>query len=380
MVPVGPSGRHDEGRLRRFAQAIAIRPGTLAQLRLVGLAWPPLTVVRGHSWTTHRDFRNHQDLLTEALTPQDARELARTFSWTGTESLRERFGWTPFTVYDGRSKEWRDEEARLRHVCGDVLGRADDLVFASAALDPTAGDDGFTDAARSGTGTSRFSPLLAFLIDMWFMPPGGSILDPFAGGVERGLLAGIQGRSYTGLDISLAQLTSNRELAAPVIARIPGAVMPQWIEADATRLHELGLPRFSGLLTCPPYHNLERFNPDDPRDLSNMSYPAFLDALEEAMAQSTDLLVDDSFSVWVIGDVRDERGCERGLPSDLVNIARRCGLNQYNHGVLLDPLWTAPRRAPTNFATGKWTRTHQMIYVFVKGDGKRAYAACHPQP
>jgi DNA modification methylase len=62
-----------------------------------------------------------------------------------------------------------------------------------------------------GSGTSIFDPVLCELALRWFCPPGGLVLDPFAGGSVRGIVAARLGRRYHGIDLSAAQIAANRE-------------------------------------------------------------------------------------------------------------------------------------------------------------------------
>jgi hypothetical protein len=43
---------------------------------------------------------------------------------------------------------------------------------------------------------------------------------------------------------------------------------------------------------------------DDPRDLGNMSYPDYLDAIERCLAQSWVALREDAYAAWVVKDFR----------------------------------------------------------------------------
>jgi hypothetical protein len=51
----------------------------------------------------------------------------------------------------------------------------------------------------TGAGTSVFDPVLCELACRWFSPPGGRVLDPFAGGSVRGIVAALLGRDYIGI-------------------------------------------------------------------------------------------------------------------------------------------------------------------------------------
>lgn len=61
------------------------------------------------------------------------------------------------------------------------------------------------------SGTSIFDPVLCELAYRWFSPPGGRILDPFAGGSVRGIVAAALGRNYVGIDLRPEQVEANRE-------------------------------------------------------------------------------------------------------------------------------------------------------------------------
>jgi hypothetical protein len=82
------------------------------------------------------------------------------------------------------------------------------------AYRPTNNGDG------NQSGTSVFDPVLCEIAYRWFCPPGGAILDPFAGGSVRGIVAAKLGRAYTGIDLSAPQIAAN-EVQAADICSIP---------------------------------------------------------------------------------------------------------------------------------------------------------------
>lgn len=78
---------------------------------------------------------------------------------------------------------------------------------------------------------SIFDPVLAELAYRWFSPPGGVVLDPFAGGSVRGVVASLTGRQYVGIDLSQGQIDANRAqwegiLESGVLDRAPEASAP----------------------------------------------------------------------------------------------------------------------------------------------------------
>ena len=91
-------------------------------------------------------------------------------------------------------------------------------------------------AAQPASGTSIFDPVLCEVVYRWFSPPGGTILDPFAGGSVRGIVAGITGLHYTGIDLSERQLAANRDQWAIISARHAETPRPQALPADSGRV------------------------------------------------------------------------------------------------------------------------------------------------
>lgn len=137
-------------------------------------------------------------------------------------SLAERFGVPPFTVLDTRQGYWQD---RKRHWTAAGIDSGDGREHV-----PLYGSSGKTDPvsakinAMRGDGPSIFDPVLAELAVRWFSPPGGRVLDPFAGGSVRGLVAAICGRSYHGIDLRPEQVDANRAQAERILTRrIPQA-------------------------------------------------------------------------------------------------------------------------------------------------------------
>lgn len=73
------------------------------------------------------------------------------------------------------------------------------------------------------TGTSIFDPVLAELCCRWFCPSGGQIVDPFAGGSVRGIVAGMLGFRYFGIDLRQEQIDANIEQRDRIIGpALPG--------------------------------------------------------------------------------------------------------------------------------------------------------------
>lgn len=273
--------------------------------------------------------------------------------------------------------KYRAEYSGLQNLAAQKRGSGRGYEQWEANLEANAGESG-----SMQTGTSVFDPVLCEIAYRWFSGPGARVLDPFAGGVVRGLVAGALGRQYIGIELRPEQIADNREQAGRLLG--PGgdidwggaAAMPQWIEHDATRIGELGIAPVDMILTCPPYADLEVYS-KNPQDLSTMEYPTFRIALGAVMAQSAAVLKQHRFAVWVVGEARDKKGtAEYGLVADTVKAAHAAGLELYNSAILVNSVGSGALRAQNTMKTRKLVRVHQHVLIFLKGDHKKAAAAC----
>jgi DNA modification methylase len=222
------------------------------------------------------------------------------------------------------------------------------------------------------SGTSIFDPVLSELAYRWFCPPGGLVLDPFAGGSVRGIVASKLGRQYVGIELRPEQIAANRAQAEAIC----GDPMPCWHEGDSRNLARLAEGcEADFVFSCPPYGDLERYS-DDERDLSTMGYAEFLAAYREIIAAAIGLLKPDRFACFVVGDLRDKAGCYRGFPWHTCQAFEDAGARLYNEAVLLTAIGSLPIRVGKQFEVSrKLGKTHQNVLVFVKGDPRKATAA-----
>ena len=234
--------------------------------------------------------------------------------------------------------------------------------------------DGTDGGEASSTGTSIFDPVLCELAYLWFCPPGGRILDPFAGGSVRGIVAGVLGRAYTGVDLRPEQVSAN--LAQ--LGDIKTEIEPTWIVGDSQKLPSLVKGPVDFVFTCPPYGDLEVYS-DTPADISTMDYPAFIAALRVILGHAIGMLKPDRFAAIVIGDFRDKKGFYRNFVSDTIAAMQDAGAKLYNEAILVTAIGSLSIRAGKQFKAGrKLGKTHQNVLVFLKGDAKKAVAACGP--
>lgn len=221
-------------------------------------------------------------------------------------------------------------------------------------------------------GTSVFDPVLCELLYYWFSPENGIVIDPFAGGSVRGIIASKLNRHYIGIDLSREQIRANRAQAT----KICDHHRPVWHTADSTNIsHLLNGLEADFLFSCPPYANLEVYS-DNPKDLSTMPYSAFKTIYSDIIRQSCTLLKDNRFACFVVSEVRDKKGHFLGFVPDTIGAFKAAGLNYYNEIILTTQAGSLPMRARRPFEKSrKIGRTHQNVLVFVKGDARKATEA-----
>lgn len=226
-------------------------------------------------------------------------------------------------------------------------------------------------SSLSDSGTSVFDPCLCEMDYAWFTAVGDRVLDPFAGGSVRGIVAQVMGREYVGIDLREEQVEANREQAEEICE----GARPTWLVGDSLEVDSM-LPgeMFDHILTCPPYGDLEVYS-EDPRDLSNMPAEDFDAAYASIMAAALGHLREDRFATVVVGNYRDGGGFVRDLVGLTVRAMEAAGARYYNDMVLVTPAGSLPIRAGRQFrSTRKVGRTHQYVLNFVKGDPRAATA------
>lgn len=242
------------------------------------------------------------------------------------------------------------------------------------------------------SGTSIFDPVLCELSYRWFSPPGGRILDPFAGGSVRGIVAAVLGRQYVGVDLRPEQIEANvaqwpevRDRAAQIGDGVgQDAPGPLWIAGDSNAVLAADAPDdqvgdgFDFIFSCPPYGDLEVYS-DDPADISTLDRDAFDAIYAEIIAKAVARLADNRFATFVVGDYRDKRGLYANFVSKTIAAFEAAGAALYNEAILVTSVGSLPIRAAKQFrSTRKLGKTHQNILTFVKGDPRVAVAALGP--
>lgn len=267
--------------------------------------------------------------------------------------LREQFIEPPFSVLDTKSGNWQRRK-KLWASLGikSEVGRESVVINMGTQKKEN----------NSASYVSIFDPALCEVLYKWFCIEGGEILDPFAGGSVRGIVANKLGYKYTGIDIRQEQIDSNREQALDILD-IDN--QPQWYVGDSNEVLNGFNKEFDFVFSCPPYADLEVYS-DLKGDISNMPYNEFMQAYESIIAKSCNLLKTDGLACFVVGEVRNKQGNYIGFVPDTIKAFEKCGMKFYNEAILLNAIASASMRANGNMKSRKLVKVHQNILVFKK--------------
>jgi hypothetical protein len=287
-----------------------------------------------------------------------------------TGAVAGRFTFPPFSILDTKSGEWQERRDGWKALgIKSEVGRSEGLLGGGGSA-----EEGNI-LATINEGTSIFDPVLCELAYRWWSPPGGVVLDPFAGGSVRGIVASKLGRQYHGVDLREEQVNANYEQATTICEG--DDYPPRWYVGDSMDLGTaFALPRADFVFSCPPYADLEQYS-TDPRDLSTMDYSDFRAFYRVIIGRAVALLKEDRFACFVVGEIRDPKtGHYRNFVGDTVKAFQDAGAAFYNEASLLNSIGTAAARVTRQFNGGrKLVKVHQTLLTFVKGDWKRATLA-----
>ena len=307
-------------------------------------------------------------------------------SLTNPKKLSDRFIIPPFSVLDTKQGAWqqrknywlslgiKSEIGRDSMALNFSSGIKDSSVVSGSGLNwSESTKDMVAKIAGKSDGVSIFDPVLCELAYQWFNVPNGKILDPFAGGSVRGIVAAKLGFEYLGNDLSEKQIIANRSNATEVLKE--AELYPTWTNGDSLNIDTIAKDYKADMIfSCPPYADLEVYS-DAKEDISNIPYKQFIEVYNQIIKKSCDQLKEDRFAVFVVGDVRDKKGFYQNFVSDTIMAFWNCGVILYNEMVLLNSVGNAGMRAAKTFNGGrKVIKVHQNVLVFYKGNPKNIKA------
>ena len=277
--------------------------------------------------------------------------------------LKKEFGANPFSILDTKDGMWQARKRMWINMgIKSEVGR-DAVTYHMKDWADKKGEDGTLSGNKLPSDTSIFDPVLCEIMYRWFCPKDGTILDPFAGGSVRGIVANYLGYKYTGIDIRAEQVNSNNEQAMNILGKDN---MPMWICGDSNKVLDDLQGQYDMVFTCPPYADLEVYS-DLKGDISNMDYDDFMFTLESIIRKSCKLLKSGGMAIMVVGEVRNKQGNYYGFVADTIKAFQRCkGMGFYNDAVLATSLASAALRAGGNMKYGKLVKVHQNVLMFKK--------------
>ena len=306
------------------------------------------------------DFFVVEEEKSKSVSVNDLSELYPEYE---VNSLAKRNGVPPFSVIDGRRQRWINRKKYwISKGIRSELGREQlKNTYASEKIN----------VGHVHEGGSVFDPALCEIMYSWFAKENDIILDPFAGGSVRGIVASFLNRQYHGIDLSERQIKANIEQINIVEGN---KYLPNWYSGDSLDMKQILPGNFMAdmVFSCPPYVDLEVYS-DDERDISNMGYDKFLEVYRKIIKNTYDLLKEDRFAMFVIGEVRDKSGHYYNFVGDTITAFLDAGYKYYNEMIYLTPIGSLPLRAEKDFKKSrKVGKSHQNILVFVKGNGRKA--------
>lgn len=291
-------------------------------------------------------------------------------------SLADKYLLCPTTVLNKRDPKWSELRRKwIKLGIKSEVGRDSMFMNFSGSKDKDIlkGKEGWSEntkkmveqmgAFSGANGISIFDPVVCEIVYKWFCPDGGLILDPFAGGSVRGIVANYLGYKYTGIELREEQCNSNREQAIDILEVNN---QPQWYAGDSEQVLDANWQiEFDLLFSCPPYMNLEVYS-DLPEDLSNMNDKAFIAKYNSIVDKSCNLIKRGGYAVFVVGDLRDNKGYQKDFTGITKQAFAKAGMKLYNELILIEPVGTKAMTLERGFKNGKLAKVHQNVYIFKK--------------
>ena len=300
------------------------------------------------------------------------------------KNLKDEFLIPPFSIFDTASGDWqqrkvrwknlgiKSEEGRINDNRSQIMSSDGRMLGLKSNRSRPLGNNALRGGLLKRNHTkdkesyvSIFDPVLCEVIYNWFVRKGGSILDPFAGGSVRGVVANYLDYLYTGIELREEQVDANIQQGIDIVPNN----RPSWICGDSNQILDTMDRKFDFVFSCPPYYDLEVYC-DDPNDLSNMSHNEFNRVYESIIEKSCALLKDNRYACFVVGNCRDKDGYMMDLVGTTIRAFEKCGVRYYNDIILKNPVASASMRASTLMTYKKVVKVHQNVLVFCKGNPK----------
>lgn len=187
-------------------------------------------------------------------------------------SLSEKFLFTPTSVLNTRCAQWQERKRawfkygiksdlsrenikttgsaagsvprfyEYKEKCEKEVGRKLSVAeFTDNYLHRYMKEDSLLKFTNTGGILSVFDPVLCELMYYWFSFDKAKILDPFAGGSVRGIIASKLNRQYTGVDLRKEQIEANINQGDELLST--DDIKPKWICGNSLNIAKLAKRR-----------------------------------------------------------------------------------------------------------------------------------------
>ena len=204
------------------------------------------------------------------------------------------------------------------------------------------------DGQSSRSGFSPFPPQVAQFCCELFLRDATRVVDPFAGWGERGAACVRAGKQYVGFDTSPDAIEH---------ARTEYGVVNTLADAKSAPI-----PTHDGLLTCPPYWNVERYAGAG-LDAAP-TWQAFLDGYAAILARCASMAAHGSTYCVVVGDWRAENAYH-DLTYQTERVLDSLGFAPFDK-VILSRLRTSKVKImiPQALRLGYTVKVHETLLVY----------------
>ena len=255
--------------------------------------------------------------------------------------MEEQFGWLPLSVIEP------PKEAKN--------------IWQNAYL-----DDGSNEVKRSANARylanlkfSEFHAGLAKNILYYWSVIDSVVVDPFAGRATRAFMTAALGRKYYGYEISPITMRRVKDHLKR-FGMAPDLYLSDGCEMSSTPDNFADL-----VMTCPPYHQLEKYE-STPNQLSDIkNYEDFISKISVCAINMQRVLKPGGFLVWVCGDWRDGKEY-RPFHADCINLFKSAGLVYHDLIVMRNQSPFAALQVGKVAAKRYTSKVHEFILVFRK--------------
>jgi DNA modification methylase len=217
----------------------------------------------------------------------------------------------------------------------------------------------------SGLGFSEFHAGLTEDVLHYWSVVGSVVVDPFAGRATRAFVTSKLGREYYGYEVS--PTTVDR-----VQKHLDSYNIDSTIYLDNGCYMKQTPNDFADLvMTCPPYHQLEKYESVNNQLSDIKDYETFLGMLEICAVNIKRVLKPGGFLVWVCADWRD--GIEfRSFHTDSIRMFKNVGLKYHDIVIMKNKSPFASMQIGKVASKRYTSKIHEYILIFRK-EGELKY-------